>query len=274
VPPARRPVILLALLAVLAGASGCADSPDVQVENAPASSAPAAAPAADAPQAVAFDPPLGAVGVDPGRTALSVTFDREMDPEGWAWVVEDPATTPELGDSSWDESGRTQTIGVRLEPGRSYVLWVNSPRFAYFRDRRGVPAPPVRWAFSTAGEAGESGVPGPMAAHAPSGPPRVARLEPENGATEVDPSLAELRVTFDREMAEGWSWVTEGGSFPEMAGNAFQSPDRRQAVLPVRLEPGRVYVVWLNSEQHRDFRDPQGRALAPLRWTFTTAAAR
>ena len=81
------------------------------------------------------------------------------------------------------------------------------------------------------------------------------------------------RAAFDRAMAEGWSWVTEGGdSFPERAGEAGQSFDRRSAFLPVRLEPGRSYVVWLNSEAYLNFRDPEGRVLPPLRWTFTTAA--
>lgn len=276
----RPPVSALGALLLACAAWGCGEPPAVRVETAPAGApAPAAEAApvapADAPRAIAFDPPLGATGVDPSRATLSVTFDREMDREGWAWVIEDQTTAPELGESSWDESGRTQTVAVSLRPGSRYVVWVNSPRFAYFRDLRGVTSPPVRWTFSTAGAPAPGGSLDLLAAHAPSGPPRIAALEPANGATGVDPELARLVVTFDREMAEGWSWVTEGGdSFPELAGAAGQSPDRRQAWLPVRLEPGRAYVVWLNSETYRNFRDPAGAELAPLRWTFTTAPER
>jgi RNA polymerase sigma-70 factor (ECF subfamily) len=100
--------------------------------------------------------------------------------------------------------------------------------------------------------------------------PGIATLEPPAGATDVDPATAQLRVTFDRPMQEGWSWVTEGSSFPPSAGAATMSADRRQAVLPVRLEPGRSYVVWLNSETYQGFRDELGTPLTPFRWTFTT----
>jgi RNA polymerase sigma-70 factor (ECF subfamily) len=73
-------------------------------------------------------------------------------------------------------------------------------------------------------------------------------------------------------MSEGWSWVREGDQpFPEPNGDAFLSPDRREAVLPVRLEPGRSYVIWLNSRQYRFFRDAAGNELAPVRWAFSTA---
>ena len=115
---------------------------------------------------------------------------------------------------------------------------------------------------------------GPIAAHRPVAP-RVVELSPPNGATDVDPALAELRATFDRPMSEGWSWVTEGGeSFPETTGEASLTPDGRTAVLPVRLVAGRSYVVWLNSPQYRFFRDRDGVELAPVRWSFSTAARR
>lgn len=226
------------------------------------------------PRVVAVDPPNGATGVDPSRTALSATFDREMDREGWAWVVEGPATAPELGQSSWDANGRTNTVAAKLEPGRTYVVWINSPQFAYFRDLAGATSAPFRWTFSTAGE-GAAGVPAmqPVAAHAVE-PPRVVDFSPPNGATDVDASLTELRATFDRPMSEGWSWVTEGGdSFPEATGEATMTPDRRSAILPVRLAPGRQYVVWLNSDAYRDFRDASGIELLPVRWTFSTRPA-
>jgi RNA polymerase sigma-70 factor (ECF subfamily) len=235
--------------------------------------------AADAPRAIAFDPPLGASAVDPARATIAVTFDREMDPEGWAWVVEESSTAPELGASSWDPAVRTNTAQVKLEPGRSYVVWVNSERFAYFRDRAGTSAPPVRWTFATRGApAGAASPPAaappiaPISAHARR-PPSVVALEPPNGARDVDPETKLLRATFDREMEGSWAWVREGENFPEMAGQAYFESDRKTAVLPVRLEPGRAYAVWLNSERHLLFRDAAGTPAPPLRWTFTTRAA-
>ncbi len=245
-------------------------TPPISVQTAPPPNA--------APRAVAFDPPLGSTDVDPARTTLAVSFDRTMDREGWAWVIENPATAPEIGTSTWDDAVRVNTVQVRLQPGRSYVVWVNSPQFAYFRDPRGAISPPVRWTFSTAagpGAAGGTPAPiAPVAAHAATaiaGPPRVLALVPPNGSTDVDPRATELRATFDRSMADGWSWVRESPeSFPPTTGEASLTADGREAVLPVRLEPGHSYVVWLNSEEHRDFRDRSGVELSPVRWTFTT----
>lgn len=266
----RRARAYLPVLVSVALLGGCrAEPPALSVETRDAPRSPAATGTpVDAPRAVSFDPPRGATGVDPGRTTIAVTFDRQMDPEGWAWVIESETTAPEIGDSSWDPARRTRTVAVRLQPGRRYVVWVNSEQYPYFKDTRGVPATPVRWEFTTGGSSHP--VISPRAGTA-SGPPRVTRLSPENGAADVDPSLAELRVEFDRPMAEGWSWVREeGGDFPALVGRAGQSADRREAFLPVALEPGRSYVVWLNSDAHRDFQDPAGTPLPPLRWTFST----
>jgi RNA polymerase sigma-70 factor (ECF subfamily) len=229
-----------------------------------------------APRVVTFDPPLGAADVDPARTTLSVTFDRPMDREGWAWVIENKSTAPDIGESSWDTALRTNTTKVRLEPGRSYVVWVNSPQYLYFKDAQGRTATPVRWTFTTRGTSRTAPTMAPLSAHGagtmvPGSPPRVVRLEPGDGATGVDPATTQLRVTFDRAMAEGWSWVIEqGATFPESTGDASMSADLRQAMLPVKLRPGTTYVVWLNSQQHRDFADRAGVPLAPTRWSFTT----
>jgi len=229
-----------------------------------------------APAAIGFDPPNGAFDVDPGRRTITVTFDREMDRQGWAWVIENPATAPKTGESRFDATGRSNSVDVELEPGRTYVVWVNSPEYSYFRDPNGVPATPVRWTFTTraAGEPGAAAAPIAPIASRPVGPPKVVRFDPPNGATAVDPRATELRATFDRPMSEGWSWVTEGQElFPATTGEAFLTPDRRTAVLPVRLEPGRRYALWLNSEQFRYFRDQAGVELPPVRWTFATAPA-
>lgn len=227
-----------------------------------------------APQVVAFDPPNGASDVDPGRASITVTFDREMDRQGWAWVIENPATAPKTGESRFDPSARSNSVDVTLEPGRTYVVWVNSPEYSYFRDPTGVPATPARWTFTTRAAGPGAGVMATVPL-SPAGPPLVVKLEPPNGATGVDVGTSELRVTFDRPMSEGWSWVTEGQDlFPQTTGEAFLTPDRRTAVLPVLLAPQRPYVVWLNSEQYRYFRDLAGVELTPVRWTFTTAPAR
>jgi RNA polymerase sigma-70 factor (ECF subfamily) len=242
-------------------------------------SGPAPDVAGGAPHPIAFDPPLGAAGVDPSRNTLAVTFDRPMDPQGWAWVVESTQTAPDIGESHWDAAVRVNTAHVRLEPGRDYVVWINSPAFAYFRDTAGVPAVPVRWEFSTAaGPAPAAGPVAPVRAHVPSAAgtdvPRVVTLSPPAGATVDAAAVGELRVVFDRPMGEGWSWVMENGaSFPPVAGEAYQTPDALSAVLPVRLEPGKSYVVWLNGEHYSGFHARGGLPLPPVRWTFSTLPA-
>jgi hypothetical protein len=254
---------------------------------------PAAAPARQpqGPRVVALDPPQGARDVDPGRGVMSVTFDRDMDPEGWSWVIERPETAPELGDARFVAGGRTNTVAVRLEPARTYVVWVNSPQYAYFRDRSGVTAEPLRWTFTTRGDTAAAAptatpaTPAPggsparvelLAAHGAAGQtpaPRVTELSPPDGAESVDPSTTVLRARFDRPMEASWSWVSEGASFPQTTGEAYFESDGLTAALPVKLEPGRAYVVWLNSDEYRLFRDHAGIPAPPLRWTFRTRAA-
>ena len=133
------------------GCGGDASTPKLSVTTTPG---PASGPGAIAdlnapPHVVAFDPPLGATNVDPARTTLAVTFDRAMDREGWAWVIEDKATAPDIGESTWDAAVRTNSAPVKLEPGKTYVVWINSPQYSYFKDPQGRAATPVRWSFTT-----------------------------------------------------------------------------------------------------------------------------
>jgi hypothetical protein len=103
-------------------------------------------------------------------------------------------------------------------------------------------------------------------------PPLVSCTSPLNGAANVDPATTELRVTFSEPMRDGsWSWVMEdAATFPELAGDPHYTDGGRTCVLPVRLEPGRKYVLLLNSGQYRNFADRAGNALAPYRWVFFT----
>lgn len=224
-----------------------------------------------APRVVAVDPPAGALGIEPGRRLLSVTFDREMDRSGWAWLREGSDTALELiGEGSFDASGRTHSVEAQLEPGRTYVLWINSEKIQHFRDTRGVSAIPFRWTFSTR----RSSVFADFASGGV-GPPRVVTLDPPEGATDVDPATDTLRVIFDRPMATGWSWVQEDPeSFPETLGGPVFDDTSRIHTLPVRLKPDTTYVVWLNSRDFQMFTSAGGVPLHPTRWTFSTGPAR
>ncbi len=84
-----------------------------------------------------------------------------------------------------------------------------------------------------------------------SAPPVVVKTVPEAGAKDVDPSLAEIKVTFSKDMAGGsWSWSTAWkDSTPQSTGAPKYLDDKRTCVLPVKLESGKVYGYWLNSRE-------------------------
>ncbi|MDD9942019.1 MAG: Ig-like domain-containing protein [Myxococcales bacterium] len=103
--------------------------------------------------------------------------------------------------------------------------------------------------------------------------PTVIATHPEDGSTDVDPDLEELRATFDRTMRDGsWSWAyMVEDRFPEIVGDPYYADEARTTnVLPVRLERGRTYEVWINSATFQNFQDEQGRPAKPFALTFTT----
>lgn len=114
-----------------------------------------------------------------------------------------------------------------------------------------------------------------LGAAEPAPPPVVIRSEPVSGAEEVDPELSELRVTFSQPMSDAsWSWTTAGyDAFPEGAGQIRYLDDARTCVMPVKLVPGRTYVLGINSAQHRNFKSAGGQPALPWLLTFRTASA-
>ena len=104
--------------------------------------------------------------------------------------------------------------------------------------------------------------------------PASSPLRPHDGAKEVDPATAEVTVTFDRDMASGFTWNGDGPDFPFLAGAKAFWRDRRTCVLPVKLEPGRSYRVGLNlfSPNFQAFRSVAGGRALPTTINFTTGA--
>jgi RNA polymerase sigma factor (sigma-70 family) len=103
-------------------------------------------------------------------------------------------------------------------------------------------------------------------------PPVVVKTVPQAGSDDVDPSLKEVRVTFSKEMTDqSWSWstATEGDDLPD-SGKPYYDKDKQTCVLPVKLEPGKTYAVWLNSEKFQNFKDAQGRSAVPYLLVFGT----
>lgn len=104
-------------------------------------------------------------------------------------------------------------------------------------------------------------------------PPVVVKTVPEAGSGDVDSKLTEIRITFSKDMQDGsWSWATlSKESFPEMDGKPRYLEDQRTCVLPVKLQPGKTYAIWANSQKFTNFKDADGRSAVPYLLVFRTA---
>ncbi|MGH7967318.1 MAG: Ig-like domain-containing protein [Limisphaerales bacterium] len=103
------------------------------------------------------------------------------------------------------------------------------------------------------------------------GAPKVLMSKPANGATDVDPGLAEITVTFDQEMSDGMSWTGGGAeSPPSPDGAKAEWRGKRTCVLPVKLESGHHYRVGINSPSYRNFCSASGDPVEPTSISFTT----
>jgi RNA polymerase sigma factor (sigma-70 family) len=104
-------------------------------------------------------------------------------------------------------------------------------------------------------------------------PPVVVRTVPQSGDTEVDADkIKEIRVTFSKDMMDKtWSWsqISEE-TFPKIEGKPNYDKDRRTCVLPVKLEAGKTYVIWLNSPRFGNFKDADGHSAVPYLLVFET----
>ncbi|HTL18835.1 MAG TPA: Ig-like domain-containing protein, partial [Patescibacteria group bacterium] len=109
------------------------------------------------------------------------------------------------------------------------------------------------------------------AAHTRSEAPKILFTKPADGATDVDPELREITVTFDQDMGEGCSWTGSGPEFPASPeGEKVQWRGKRTCVLPVKLEPKHHYRVGINAPSFRNFRSAAGNSVEPASVSFMT----
>lgn len=104
-------------------------------------------------------------------------------------------------------------------------------------------------------------------------PPVVVRTTPLSGDMQVDAAaVKEIRVTYSKDMTDGsWSWSQlSDDTFPKIDGKPHYEVDKRTCVLPVKLEPGRTYVIWLNSDKFGNFKDAGGQSAVPYLLAFET----
>jgi hypothetical protein len=103
-------------------------------------------------------------------------------------------------------------------------------------------------------------------------PPKIIDTSPDNGSGNVDPTLTEISVTFDQPMMDkSWSWAYEDkDKFPEMIGDPYYTEDYTKCVLPVKLEPNKEYLIWINTAKFKNFKSKTGIPAEPFKLTFKT----
>lgn len=213
------------------------------------------------PTVVETTPKVGATGVDPKLTEVRITFDRDMN-KGMSWTGGPPDFPPidKSRKAKWIDD-RTCVLPVTLEAGKYYRTGINSTSHKNFESTDGVPTPSsVIYFTTTGGDEQRVRI------------PKVASLEPANDATDVDPAIQELNVTFDIAMGTGMSWCRVDDNYPKSpAGKkASWSEDGKTCKLPVSLEPGREYRLSLNELDYINFQSQSGVPLAPVAYKFKT----
>ena len=104
------------------------------------------------PSVVSTIPQSGDTDVDPNLTEISVTFSKDMKTTGhcWSWCYVAESGFPALnGDPEYLEDNRTCVLHVKLEPEKTYAIWVNTSEFQSFQDPAGHKAVPYLLVFKT-----------------------------------------------------------------------------------------------------------------------------
>ena len=106
-------------------------------------------------------------------------------------------------------------------------------------------------------------------------PPRVIECSPKPFATNVDPKIQQITITFDRPMnkasAPGFGALRFAGVYPApMKAQPTWDATGTICSLPVTLEPDVTYAVAVNSSKQRTFVDDKGIPALGFAWAFAT----
>jgi len=72
-------------------------------------------------------------------------------------------------------------------------------------------------------------------------------------------------------MDKSWSWVQiSPENFPKLMNNPRYLNDKKTCVVDVKLEPGKTYIIWLNTQKFKNFKDTDGRPAVPYLLMFET----
>ena len=103
------------------------------------------------PVVIGTFPAAGSENIDPGLTRLKIAFSKRMTPKSYSLCMKDKDSFPKIeGEPKFSPDGKSCLVAVSLEPGKTYVIWINSANNANFKDTDGHPAVPYLFAFRTA----------------------------------------------------------------------------------------------------------------------------
>ena len=217
---------------------------------------------------MATSPANGATGVAPQTAEITLTFDRDMG-EGMSWTGGPPLfpETPAEPAPHWRDK-RTCVLPVKLQGGKFYRVGINSTSHQNFRSAAGEPAPHGVVAFTTSGAS--------KAIESRLRVPQVVKMNPANGATDVDPATKVLRVTFSVPMGEGMSWVRFDEHFPEVPAGKMPtwSGDGKSCLVSVDLQPNQQYSLGINGSHQINFQSKWGIPATPVEYRFQTTNAK
>ncbi len=97
-------------------------------------------------------PATGSIDVDPSLTEIKVEYSKNMRNGSWSWSQLGSDTYPKLDETRrihYEKDKRTCVLPVKLEAGKTYAIFCNSPRFHNFKDEDGSPAVPYMLVFRT-----------------------------------------------------------------------------------------------------------------------------
>lgn len=103
------------------------------------------------PSVIKTVPQCGDTAVDAAViTQIVVTFSKDMMDGSWSWANISTETALEIvGNPKFLDDKRTCVVEVKLAPHKTYVVWLNSQKFANFKDAEGNPAVPYLLVFQT-----------------------------------------------------------------------------------------------------------------------------
>jgi RNA polymerase sigma-70 factor (ECF subfamily) len=97
-------------------------------------------------------PEAGSGTVAPSLMEVRVTISKDMQDGTWSWSNASPEAAPETtGKPKYAEDKRPCVLPVKLRPGKTYAIWVNSEKFRNFMDASGKSAVPYLLMFKTKG---------------------------------------------------------------------------------------------------------------------------